>query len=184
MLRTPLRDLIVAVAPAVLATALGLVVSCVALFIAALFSMGFALQEPAVVVPILVVGPVLSLITWAVLDAKTRRAGSAQSETARVSPERGLSLVPNLLMLWCGAMLSLPLFLVVLLVENQFPGELKSDVFGPYYTHPFRPLSGIVLCLLGLATGAFLYNRFKMRYCAVGLSFGSVALGLVLIFAF
>lgn len=73
-----------------------------------------------------------------------------------MSPERGSSPLRNLFMLWCGAMLSLPLFFVVFLVENQFPGELKSDVFGPYHSHPFRSLSGIVLCLLGLVTGAFL----------------------------
>ena len=70
-----------------------------------------------------------------------------------------------------------------MLVENQFPGEIGHDVFGPYYTHPFQALSGCALCLIGLAIGAFLYSQFKMRHCAMGLLFGSVALGLLLIFA-
>ena len=167
----------------IFAAVIGLVVSGVALFITGLFSMGFALQEPAVVVSILVVGPVLSLTTWAVLNLKTRAAGSTQPETDRVGPERWSSPLRNLFMLFCGVMLSLPLFLVVVLVENQFPGELVSDVFGPYHTHPYRPLGGIVLCLLGLASGGFFYKQCNLRHFAVGLSFGSVALGLLLIFA-
>lgn len=63
MLRPSLRAQAVAVASAALAAVFGLFVSGVALFIVALFSMGFALHEPAVVVPILVVGPALSLVT-------------------------------------------------------------------------------------------------------------------------
>ena len=175
MLRT-VQNLIVAVV-------IGLVVSGVALFIAAAFSMGMALQEPAVVFPILILGPVLSLVTLAVLTHKAYHAGISHLKTTQVNSERESSPPSNLFRFFGGVFLSLPLFLVVIMVENLFPGELRSDVFGPYYTHPFRPLSGLALCLLGLATGAFLWNRFKMRHCAAGLSLGSVALGFFLIFA-
>lgn len=165
------------------AVAIGLVVSSFALFIAAIFSMGMALNEPTVVVPILVVGPALSVATWAFLKVKTRHAGSEQVETARVISKQDSSPLSKLFICFGGACLSLPLFIVVMFVENQFPGELRNDVFGPYHTHPFRPLSGIALCVLGLATAVFLNRQFKIRHVAIGLSFGSVALGLVLIFA-
>ena len=165
------------------AVAIGLVVSGIALFIAAIFSMGFALNEPTVVVPILIVGPALSVATWAVLNVRMRHGGSAKVETARVISKQESSPLSDLFICFGGACLSLPLLMVVMFVENQFPGELKYDVFGPYHTHPFRPLSGIVLCVLGLATAVFLNGQFRMGHLAIGLSFGSVALGLVLIFA-
>jgi len=164
------------------AVVMGLILSGVALFLVGVFSMGFALEEPFVVIPILLFGPLLSLVSWAVLNATARPAGSVEGET-QLDSALGASPLRNLFMLFAGASLSLPLFIVVVLVENQFPGELKHDVFGPYYTHPFRPLSGCALCLIGFATGAFLYGTLKMRHFAVGLFFGSVALGLLLILA-
>jgi len=164
------------------AVAMGLILSGVALFLVGAYSMGFALEEPLVVVPILLFGPLLSLVSWAVLNTSPRPAGSVERET-QLNSGQGASPLRNLFMQFGGACLSLPLFIVVILVENQFPGELKHDVFGPYHTHPFRPLSGFALCLIGLTTGAFLHGMFKMRHCAIGLSFGSVALGLLLILA-
>ena len=167
----------------IVVVATGLIVSGVALFIAAKFSMGFALDAPAVVVPILIVGPALYIAIWAVLNVKMRHAGSAQVETARVISKPESNPLSDLFMCFGGACLSLPLFIVVMFVENPFPGELRNDMFGAYHTHPFRPLSGIALGVLGLATAVFLSRQFKMGHVAIGLSFGSIALGLVLIFA-
>ena len=163
--------------------AIGLAVSSVALYIAAAFGLGFAPGAPPVVVPVLIGGPALFIVTRAVMNLKMRHAGIAQVATARIISGQQSSPVSNLFMCFGGACLSLPLFIVVVLVESQFPGELVSDVFGPYHTHPFRPLSGKTLCVLGLATAVFLNRQFKMGYVAIGLSFGSVALGLLLIFA-
>lgn len=167
----------------ILAILLGLVVSGLALFIAAMFSMGYALQEPLVLALLLPSGPIFSLTVWALLNKKKANGASHHSKHHRSSPKRHPSLTRKIMLFWCGTLLSFVLFLIVLLVENQFPGEEVRDVFGPYYTHPFRLLSGIVLGLLGLATGGVLYARYQVRECAFGLWFGSVAFGLLLIFA-
>lgn len=166
-----------------LAVAAGLMLSGIALLIAAGVSMGHALQEPAVVVPIMVIGPTLSVITWIVLSATARRPAKTKRGKSRAISTQESSPLKNLFMIVGGACLSLPVFIGVVMVETQFPGEERSDVFGPYYTHPFRPLSGMALCLLGLLTGAFLYQKLHLGYCSLGLSFGCIALGLVLIFA-
>ena len=176
MTGTSLRDLICVIA-------MGLVVSAVALFVLVVFSHGLALGVPAIVISVLAVGPALSLATWTFLNAASSRTGSTNSEAASIKPGWNSSPLRNLLVLFWGALLSLPLFLVVVYVEHQFRGELAYSMFGPYYTHPHRPLSGRILCLLGLATGVILYHPFKMRHVAVGISLGSIALGLMLIFA-
>lgn len=166
-----------------LAIAAGLVLSCIALLIAGVFSMGHALQERAVVVPIMVIGPTLSVITWIVINATAGRPAKTKRSKSRAISTQNSSPLKNLFMIVGGACLSLPVFIGVVMVESQFPGEQRSDVFGPYFTHPFRPLSGMALCLLGLLIGAFLYQKLQLGYCALGLSFGCIAIGLFLIFA-
>jgi hypothetical protein len=64
-MRTSTRTILSAIG----AIALGGVLSAVALFVAAAISMGYALNEPAVVNSILIAGPLLGLMTWAVAVA-------------------------------------------------------------------------------------------------------------------
>lgn len=186
---------------------LGAVLSAASLFVAALLSSGYALDEPQVVGGIVLGGPLVVGALWLGLlglrrksatpatepvagDGAAHAPGSAPFEANRVPPtslvRADRSTWSQMVWLVAGLLLAIPTAGILLTIASFFRGAAHPTELGTTWHENDRivnPMVAIALAIIGGVGAAVLARRRGSRSLAVGLAIGCVALGVLIVSA-